>query len=61
MMSVDETFVIGMDTRTGVDHSYKVPFKFTGTIAKLTFKLGESQLSEPEKLDAARAVAAAHD
>ncbi|MGA9585902.1 MAG: arylsulfatase [Terracidiphilus sp.] len=61
MMSVDETFDIGLDTRTGVDHSYKVPFKFTGTIDKLTFKLGESQLSEPEKQVAAQAVAAAHD
>jgi hypothetical protein len=38
----DETFDVGLDTRTGVtllDYRYDVPFKFTGTIDKLTFKL----------------------
>jgi len=38
----DETFDIGQDTRTGVallEHRYDVPFKFTGKIDKLTFKL----------------------
>src|SRR5881397_3559193 len=49
MMTIDETFDIGVDTRTGVDDSYKLPFKFTGTIDKLTFKLGPSQLSEADK------------
>ena len=61
LMAVDETFDIGLDTCTGVDHSYKLPFKFTGTINKLTFKLGASQLSEVEKTTAAKAIAAAHD
>jgi arylsulfatase len=43
----DETFDIGQDTHTGVamvEYRYDVPFKFTGTINKLTFAL------EPEKL-----------
>jgi len=44
-----QTFDVGLDTRTGVDHSYELPFKFTGTINKLTFKLGASQLSEIER------------
>ena len=38
----DETFDIGSDTRTGVallEYRYDVPFPFTGTINKLTFKL----------------------
>ena len=42
----DETFDVGQDTRTGVallEYRYDVPFKFTGKINKLTFKL------EPEK------------
>ena len=42
----DETFDIGQDTRTGVallEYRYDPPFKFTGKINKLTFKL------EPEK------------
>jgi arylsulfatase A-like enzyme len=61
LMSIDETFDVGLDTRTGVDHSYAPPFKFTGTIDKLTFKLGASQLSEVEKVTAAKAIATAHD
>jgi hypothetical protein len=43
----DETFDIGQDTHTGVamvEYRYDLPFKFTGTINKLTFAL------EPEKL-----------
>ncbi len=44
LMSIDETFDVGMDTRTAVDDSYELPFKFTGTIDKLTFKLGPSQM-----------------
>jgi len=38
----DESFDIGSDTRSGVamlEYRYDVPFKFTGTIDKLTFKL----------------------
>ena len=47
----DETFDIGEDTRTGVamlDYRYDVPFKFTGKIDKLTFKL------EPESKPASQ-------
>jgi arylsulfatase len=61
IMTMDETFDVGLDTRTGVDHSYELPFKFTGKIDKLTFKLGASQLSEVEKKTAAKAIATAHD
>jgi arylsulfatase len=38
----DESFDVGQDTRTGVamlEYRYDVPFKFTGTLDKLTFKL----------------------
>jgi len=38
----DESFDIGSDTRSGVamlEYRYECPFKFTGTIDKLTFKL----------------------
>jgi arylsulfatase len=44
----DETFDVGLDTRTGVallEYRYDPPFKFTGKIGKLTFKL-ESQPKE---------------
>jgi len=42
----DETFDIGQDTRTGValiEHRYDPPFKFTGKINKLTFRIEEEQ------------------
>ena len=42
----DETFDVGQDTRTGVamlEYRYDVPFKFTGKIDKLTFKLEPEQ------------------
>jgi arylsulfatase len=42
----DESFDVGQDTRTGValvEYRYESPFKFTGKLNKLTFKL------EPEK------------
>jgi arylsulfatase A-like enzyme len=61
LMSIDETFDVGLDTRSGVDNSYELPFKFTGTINKLTFELGPSQLSEVEQKAAAHALATAHD
>ena len=38
----DETFDVGQDTRTPlalIEYRYEVPFKFTGKIDKLTFKL----------------------
>ena len=44
----DETFDIGHDTRTGVamlEHRYDVPFKFTGKINKVTFNVGQEQLT----------------
>ncbi len=46
----DESFDVGQDTRTGValiEHRYDVPFKFTGKINKVSFKL------EPEAKTAA--------
>jgi arylsulfatase len=40
IMPWDETFDVGVDTRTGVeDKDYQVPFQFTGTIDKLTVQL----------------------
>ena len=61
LMSIDETFDIGSDTRTGVDDSYTLPFQFTGTINRLTFKLGPEQLSADDRAVAEKALAVAHD
>jgi len=61
LMSLDETLDIGMDTRTPVDESYKLPFKFTGTINKVTYKLGHEQMTAQDHETMQRAVAAAQD
>ena len=45
-----ETFNVGIDTGTPVDdRDYQVPFKFTGTINKLTVSLGPEQLTPAER------------
>jgi len=45
ILTIDETLDIGSDTRTPVDDvDYQVPFRFTGTINKVSFKLGPSEL-----------------
>ena len=60
----DETFDIGSDTRTGVamvEYRYDVPFKFTGTINKLTFNLGPDQVTAAEREQMKKTVAGARD
>ena len=45
LYTIDESFDVGVDTRTGVDdNDYQPPFRFTGKLDKLTIKLG----SEPD-------------
>jgi arylsulfatase A-like enzyme len=61
LMTIDETFDIGVDTRTGVDDSYQLPFRFTGTINKLTYKLGPEQITAAEKKAMVEKVAKATD
>jgi hypothetical protein len=60
----DETFDIGSDTRTGVamvEYRYDVPFKFNGTIHKLTFNLGDEQVTATEREQMRKTVAGARD
>ena len=61
LMSIDESLDVGLDTRTPVDDSYKLPFKFSGTIDKLTIKVGKEQLAAQDRVIMQRALAAAHD
>jgi len=58
----DETFDVGVDTRSGVnDTDYQVPFRFTGTINKLTVKPGAEQFTEDDRKVIRRALAGARD
>jgi arylsulfatase A-like enzyme len=50
LMSIDETFDIGIDTRTPVDNNdYQVPFAFNGTINKLTINLKPAPMTAEEQ------------
>jgi arylsulfatase A-like enzyme len=58
----DETFDVGVDTRTGVnDKDYQVPFAFNGKINQLTFKIGPTQLTENDQKTRQLAFAVAND
>ena len=62
LMTIDETFDIGMDTRSPVvEFAYDLPFRFTGTIDSLKYKLGPEQISAEEKKVAMAAAAKAID
>ena len=52
MFPEDETFDVGMDTRTPVsliEYHYDCPFKFTGKINQLIFTLGPQQYTAADK------------
>jgi arylsulfatase len=58
----DETFDVGIDTRTGVnDKDYQVPFAFDGKIHKLTINLGPTMFSTAEEAKIREATARAKD
>ena len=62
LMTIDETFDVGIDTRTPVDDKdYQVPFRFTGKIVKLTVKLGEEKLAGEERKAKQEAINRAND
>ena len=59
MVSLDESFDVGVDTRHGIDdNDYQPPFRFTGKLDKLTIKLEELTAADErllkEKAQAAR-------
>jgi arylsulfatase len=62
LFTVDETLDVGVDTRTPVDDKeYQVPFRFTGKLNKLTFKLGPTQLTSDDRQVIRHNLARAHD
>ena len=59
---VDETFDVGIDTRTSVNEKdYQVPFAFNGKIDKLTVNLEPPKLTLADQKKAAAAIAKAKD
>jgi arylsulfatase len=57
ILAWDENFDVGADTGTPVaDEDYKVPFRFTGKIDKLTLTIDRPKLSpeDVKKLEAAQ-------
>ena len=61
IMALDESLDIGLDTRTAVDDSYALPFRFTGTINKVTYEIGREQLTAEDHKEMQRRLAVAHD
>jgi len=58
----DETFDVGVDTRTEINvKDYQLPFDFTGTIDKLTIDLGPTQFAAADQQKAGEAKAKASD
>ena len=50
LMTIDESFDVGVDTRTGVDdNDYQSPFRFTGKIDKVTIKLVPPKMTAQEE------------
>jgi arylsulfatase len=62
IFTLDETFDVGMDTRTSVDDKdYQVPFRFTGKLNNLVIKVGREELTETDRRKFEKALATAHD
>jgi arylsulfatase A-like enzyme len=62
LMTIDETFDVGVDTRTGVDDKdYQPPFRFTGKLGKVTIKLGPNQMMAVDQKAKEEAVANANN
>lgn len=49
ILTIDESLDIGMDTRSPLNDDYTLPFKFTGTIDKVHYKLGPSQMAPADE------------
>jgi len=54
--SADEGADVGADDGTPVTEAYKVPFKFTGKIARVTIELKETKTADHEEAEQARKV-----
>ena len=58
MFSADEGADVGIDEGTPVTEAYKVPFKFTGKIAKVTVELKDVKAADRNETEQARTTSA---
>ena len=58
VFSADEGADVGADEGTPVTEAYKVPFKFTGKVAKVTVELKDMKTADRDEAEQARKVAA---
>jgi arylsulfatase len=56
-ISIDETFDVGEDSGTPVNHTYDVPFRFTGRLDRVTIDLGDVAKADREAVESAEKVA----
>ena len=62
VMTIDESFDVGVDTRTSVeDKDYQPPFRFTGKLDKLTIKLEPAKLAAEDEKAKAEVIANANN
>ena len=58
-ISIDESFDVGEDSGTPVNHTYDVPFRFTGRLDKVTIDLGDVAKVDRAAAEAAEKLARA--
>jgi arylsulfatase len=61
ILTIDETFDVGADSRTPIDTDYQVPFRFTGRLGKVTVDLKDLQLASKDQQLREGKLARAHD
>jgi arylsulfatase len=62
IMTIDESFDVGVDTRLAVDDKdYQPPFRFTGKLDKLTIKLEPAKMAAEEEKAKAEVIANANN
>jgi arylsulfatase len=62
LLTIDESFDVGVDTRTSVDDKdYQPPFRFTGKLDKLTIKLEPAKMAAEDEKARAEAIARLND
>ncbi len=61
-LEASESFDVGSDTGTGVDDAdYQIPFRFSGQLNQLVFRVGPQQIAEQDRKTIQEQIGRAHD